>query len=513
MVGTGILAMIAVTPEREERGLARPAGSDAVIVGSLPLSWDPARIADAGSAQLVAQVFETLTVLDADAHVQPGLAEDWAVADDGLSVTFRLRPGITFSDGTPITAADVRRSWLRVLDPARASPLASLLADVDGAADRLAGRAGEDAVGISADGDSVRVSFRRPASWFPALVASPTLAVVPPGIDQVDEAGAMVGLPVSGAYTVEGLDGGEIRLRGNDAWWAGPPPLERITVLTDLGGRSPVEVFEDGAVDWTMVYQSDVPWLRYDRRLGPQLREADMFAVDFLGFDTTRPPFDDVHARRAVSMAVDWRRIAALAQPGLPVPTSILPPGIPGRSEADLLPPYDPEAARAELARSRHGPDGFPAVTLSSYGVGQELAIAQELERELGIEVAVERRPFAEHGAILGLDAPSLWTLSWSADYPHPHDFLGLLLRSDSSSNAGGWREPRFDAALDAAAATTDPDEQRRLYEEAERIMRDEAAMVPLGYVSSWALSREGLLGADTAGIGILRFGGLAWAS
>jgi oligopeptide transport system substrate-binding protein len=513
MVGTGLLAMVAVTPDREDRTFARPEASDVVVVGTVPLSWDPARIADSGSAQLVAQVFEGLTVLDADDQLRPGLADGWSVSEDGLTVTFRLRPGITFSDGSPITGHDVRRSWLRVLDPERPSPLASLLSDVRGADDRLAGRVPEDEVAITSEGDLVRVEFIRPAAWFPALVASPTLAVVPPAIDVPGAPGSVEGMAASGAYTLERQAAGEIRLRGNPAHWAGSPALERVTVLTELGGRSPVEVFEDGAVDWTHVYASDVPWLRYDTRLGPQLREMDALAVDLLGFDTTRPPFDDAHARRAIALAVDWRRIAALARPDMPVPSSIVPPGIPGRPEGDLLPPYDPGRARAELRASRYGgPEGFPSVTLSSYGVGQEAAIALELERELGIDVQVERRPFAEHSAILDRDPPDMWTLAWSADYPHPHDFLGLLLRSDSGANLGGWDDPRFDDALDAAAATTDPREQQRLYGEAERIARDEAAIVPLGYTTTWALAREGLLGADPAGVGVLRFAALAWS-
>ncbi len=71
-------------------------------------------------------------------------------------------------------------SWLRLLDPARPSPLASLLSDVVGANERLAGRAAADAVGIKADGRDVIVDFRRPSSYFPSVAASPTLAVVPP---------------------------------------------------------------------------------------------------------------------------------------------------------------------------------------------------------------------------------------------------------------------------------------------------------------------------------------------
>ena len=84
---------------------------------------------------------------------------------------------------------------------------------------------------------------------------------------------------------------------------------------------------------------------------------------------------------------------------------------------------------RAELAAAGY-PEGvgFPAVSLATYGVGPTEAIAAELEAELGIQVDVESRPFEQHSLMLDLDTPDMWTLAWSADYPHAHDFLGLLL-------------------------------------------------------------------------------------
>jgi oligopeptide transport system substrate-binding protein len=234
--------------------------------------------------------------------------------------------------------------------------------------------------------------------------------------------------------------------------------------------------------------------------------------VEYLGFDTSRPPFDDPSVRRAVSMAVDWTRLAAHDLGETPAVTTIVPPGVEARGQVDGRLPYDPEAARAELAAAGYpGGEGFPAVSLATYGIGPTAAIAQELERELGIDVAVEARSFDDHSALLDGETPALWTLAWSADYPHAHDFLGLLLRGGSSANIGGWANPAYDALIDTAAATADPAEQEALYEQAQAIVRDEAPVIPLGYSDSWALSREGLRGAAVSGVGLLRFADLAW--
>ena len=227
------------------------------------------------------------------------------------------------------------------------------------------------------------------------------------------------------------------------------------------------------------------PGICYDQRLGPQLREGGDVVLEMLGFDTSRAPFDDPAIRRAVAMAVDWERLAAIDGEA-ETPTSLLPPGMPGRDGVDRLLPHDPDAARAELAAAGHaGGAGLGPVTLATYGVGPAEAIAHEIERELGIHVVVEAWPFDDHATLLDTDTPHLWTMAWSADYPHPHDILGLLLRTGSSANEGGWSDPRFDELIDAAAATTDPTEQRDLYAEAQDIVRDEAPLIPLGYGES----------------------------
>lgn len=513
MVGAGVFAAIMATPQPDGEALARPSDSDLVVSGGAPLSWDPATISDAVSAQLLAQVYEGLTVLDAGDQVRPALASSWTVDDDGGGMVFTLRDGVTFSDGSPLGPEDVRRSWLRVIDPDRPSPLFSLLDDVAGAAAYARGEVGADQVGITAQGNSVRVDFERPAAYFPAVAAVPTLAIVPPAIDDLSR-GPVEGreFPASGPFVPLQQELGEVRLQANESYWGGPPAIDRITVLTDDGGRSNIDVFEDEAVDWTPISQADASWIRYDRRLGPQLRHTPEMSVDFLAFDTSQPPFDDVAARRAVAMAVDWRRLATLRDGAATALTSIVPPGTTGRSDGDYVLPYDPDSARAELTAAGY-PDGvgFPPVSLATYGAGPTAAIAADLERELGISVDVERRPFSEHSALLDLDPPSMWTLAWSADYPHANDFLGLLLRSGSSANVGHWSDAQYDAIIDAAAATADIDEQMSLYDEAQDIVREEVPLLPLGYGDSWSLSRDGLAGATTSGVGILRFGDLEW--
>ncbi len=513
IVAVALLALVSVTPAPTREPVARDPDAELVVVLGRPASWDPGRIDDATSAAILAQVWDGLTAFDADGALQPALASSWEVRDGGREIVFTLRPGIRFSDGSPIRAGDVVESWLRLLDPEDPAPLAWLLGDVEGARDRLAGQVGPDAVGLRADGDRVIVRMDRPARWFPAIAAAPILAVVPPALRE--GSGTPVEparLVVSGAYRPVVADGEGIVLAATGTWWGGEPPIERIRLLPGTGGRSPVELFTSGAADWVAVDRGDAAWLRWDGTLGPQLRRTSDLAVSLYVLNTRRPPFDDPLVRRAVAHAIDRQRIVTLRDPLARAATSIVPPGIPFRPDDDLGPPYDPELARAELAQAGHpGGAGLGPIVMATTGSEMDEAVAASIEEVLGIEVIREVVPFAELGDRIATDPPDLWSLDWIADYPHPQDFLGLLLETGSPTNQGGWSDARFDAALAAAAGAPDPESEAAAWREAQRIVRDEVPVIPMRYGETWALTREGLAGAQPSGLGSVRFSGLAW--
>jgi ABC-type oligopeptide transport system substrate-binding subunit len=489
-------------------------GATVRIYGGAPLTWDPAMAGETTSVTTLAQVFETLTAFDLDNQVRPALAQSWNVSDDGRRIDFQLRPGLTYSDGSPITGQDVVDSWLRLLDPARPSPLVSLLTDVAGANEYLAGTGGPDAVGLRADGATVTVELRRAASYFLAVTGSPSLGVVPPSMHgRLDGPQLPRNMVVSGAYVPTSQTDELIRLEGNPSYWAGHPPIGVVEVISDIGGGSAVSAFAAGDLDYVRIGSWDASWIRYDRALGPQLREVEDFVVHYYGFDTTRPPFDDARVRLAFAQAVDWERMTRLGD-RTPA-TSMVPEGIPGGGDADYKPPYDPAEARRLLAEAGY-PDGegFPEMPLVSHGYGFELAVSEQLEDALAIRVPVEFRDFADYLSLRETEhRPQLWNVAWSADYPHAHDFLGLLLETGSASNEGRWSNADYDALIEQAAATDDPDEQAAIYARAQEILRAEAPVVPVEWSSGWALSRTGLLGAAPSGVGYIRFAGLDWVA
>jgi ABC-type transport system substrate-binding protein len=493
-----------------------PDATAARILTGNPTTLDPALSGDAQSSALIGQFFESLTTVDASLELRPALAESWSLEGDGRRIVFRLRPDLRFSDGTPLRASDVVRSWLRVIDPDRSSPLATLLLDVAGAREYLDGSAAADDVGLTADDErgTVTVDLLRPAAEFPTIVAGPTFGVVPPGIDGLNGVRPGAGFVASGGYRPVSEDDTSLVLAANPVYWAGRPALATITLITDIGGASPVDGYERGTLDYVPVSSDDATWIAYDSRLGPQLRSAPSLSTDYYGFDVAKPPFDDVTVRQAFGAAVDWRRIARLGVPDeAMIATSMVPPGIPERSGRDTLPVHDPDKARALLADAGYpGGKGFPEVTLTTGGSPYDEAVVTELQRELGVTVRPEIMEFEPYFERLDSDPPSMWFLSWVADYPGRNDFLGVLLGTDASNNYGHWSSKDFDAALADAGATTDEARRSAAYDVAEEIVQRDVPVIPVSYGANWALSRSGLLGAAENGLGGLRLAGLAWA-
>jgi len=522
--GSGIVVAIAIAAAAlvVRAGAATPGTSEAVaaadkdtvkILLGAASTLDPAAQGDIGSAAVSAQLFESVTAFDPQLQVRPALAASWDLLDGGRRIVFHLRPGLTFSDGSALTAKDVVRSWLRILDPAHPSPLLSLMADVDGA---LAYAHGENrdpaSVKLTANGQDVEVRLTRPATDFVAIVASPTFAIVPSGIDAGPAALTPSGFVGSGAYVLSAANDTTTTLTANDHYWAGTPSIKTVE-LVDIGGRSPVAAFEAGDVDLTSIFSFDAPWISYDPTLGPQLREDESLSLNYYGFDTSRPPFNDVKVRQAFARAVDWRRLVSLVSGDTAaVATSMVPPSVPGRSDTDFLPAYDPAGARSLLAEAGYpGGAGFPETTMRTFGMPYDAAFVAEIKRELGVSLAYETMS-GDYFGRLAEDPPGIWSMGWVADYPAPNDFLGILLGTGSSNNYGRWSSAAFDAAVGDALETADPAAARAAFDRAETIVRDEAPVIPLSYNKEWKLSREGLLGASENGLGIIRMAGLAWA-
>lgn len=513
---TAVLAVVVIVGMAWHPSTAVAARNSVTILGPSAASLDPAVQSDAGSAEVVSQLFESLTAVDSNQHLQPALAANWETQAGGKRVIFHLRPGLTFSDGATLTAGDVVKSWMRVLAPANQSQLASLLDDVVGARAYREGSGPSSAVGISApSATQVQVDLANPAADFPAIASSPTLAVVPPDLDSNPSLLAPGSFVGSGAYVLSGLTDTETTLAANPHYWAGKPAINTVHLLSSTGGKTPVDMFQAGDLDYTPISVGDATWVAYDKTLGPSLRIEPSPSVEFYGFNTTKAPFNDVHVRRAFALGIDWNRSVALLSNPLTVPaTGMVPDGVPGHSATDFGPKLDLAKAKSELAAAGY-PNGvgFPKVTLVTGGGSLDGAIVRQLHDNMGIDISFEGLDWTSYNRLLLTDPPAFWEMSWVADYPGGNDFLGLLLGSGQTNNFGRWTNADFDAAISRAGSATDAASMQQALDQAQAIVADQAPVIPVDFGAGYSLAAEGLLGAFPNSQGLVRYAGLAWAS
>jgi oligopeptide transport system substrate-binding protein len=479
-------------------------------LGSEVKTLDPAFIEDASDVQLLLQLYAGLTRLDEDGEPYPSLAESWTASDDGRTYTFSLRDDLHFSDGSRLRADDVRRSWLRILDPATASTAPDVLTVISGAPERLAGGS-EGEVGIEArDATTLVVKLRHAASYFPAVAATPTAFVVPPTADGSQDWQTVDGFIGSGPYVAESMDDTRLVLKANREYVAGAPPIDEIDWITQVDDDS-VAAYADDQVDLAGISSFTASWMAFDPDFGAALHQAASLSVQYFGFDTSRPPFDDARVRRAFALALDRGRLVTLAEGtgGVPassvVPPALWPEGLPN----DL--PHHPQEARRLLDDAGYADrDDLGVITVADVGLGVDPAVAV-WRAELGARITVEGMDFGDYQRDLTRAPPQIFTINWIADYPSPHALYSLLLLPDAASNYGRWTDDKFVSLLEAASAAEGDADQAAAYETVDSYVDDQAPVIPWSYPAGWWLVRPGLRGLGNLTTGILDFGRVSW--
>jgi len=507
LVAAGVIALSTST----SGGPILAAGPALRYLGGPPGTLDPAFIGNAADVQLLLQLYAGLTRLDETGEPYPSLASGWAVSPDGLRYEFAIRSDLEFSDGDPLVAEDIRRSWLRLLDPMTEATAPDVLSVVEGASERINGDGPEGDVGIQApDDETLVVTLRQPASHFLEIVATPATFVVPDTADATptwQTPDAFVG---SGPYIVNGLDGTDLVLRANPRYVAGAPPIDEIRWVGSIDGDS-VSAFADDQFDLAQVAGSDATWIAYDADLGPRLHVAEPLTISYFGFDTTQPPFDDPRVRLAFALAIDRERLVPLSEGAEAqaaaslVPPAIWPEGFSPELEAD------PDRARELLAEAGYA-DGSELGTIVVNGNGLFVDPAVAVWREeLGVEIEIETMEF---GSFLDLfetrRSVQIFTINWIADYASPHALYALLLEPGALSNYGDWRDDEFVELLDAAAAAAE-DEVGAAYDAVEEYVVGEAPVIPWSYGETWWLVADGLRGLGNLTIGLIDFGRVSW--
>lgn len=283
--------------------------------GSEPASLDPHKVESDVEFNIISDLFEGLVNVSPAGVIQPRLAERWENKDN-LLWTFHLRPGLTWSDGTAITAQDIVWSWQRLVSPATASPYASYPGNmhIANAREIALGQKGPETLGVKALNDTtLQVTLTQPNAAFLAMLAHPSL--VP--IDKVlveryaDKWTRPEHIVTSGPYKLSQWVVNErlVAERNAKYWDNAHTVINKVTYLPISSEAADVNRYKAGEID--IVYTVPInQFAQLQKTMGDQLDVSPQLATYYYEFNTTRPPFNDARVRRALNMALDKDIIA-----------------------------------------------------------------------------------------------------------------------------------------------------------------------------------------------------------
>lgn len=467
-----------------------------------PTAIDPWRAQETEGIGVTRQLFVGLTQIGGQQRLVPGVARSWESDLTGTVWTFQLRRDVVFSNGEPVDAESFVRGVNRALDPTAATETAYHVAGVRGfdamrsaAASRLAGLSAPDPWTVVFELDRRDVEFDKKTVQ---PIFSPVPRIAGPAVNP-----SFNDWPIgNGPYLLAEpwQHGRSLTLHRNPSWF-GPAPVAdevHIDILESFTARDEEYVgFRAGRYDYAQVPGHLVAQARAEYESTGGLLERDLPGLHYLVPFCHRPPMDSVWARRAVSCAIDRRRIAAELFAGTRAPaSSLVSPWFTEVFTPGLGAPYtelDPERARTcATAAGLTGPLDLAYTTHAGHDAWVP-AVAEQLRTHLGIEVRLHAMTASELMAHrTSVDAAGLCKASWTYDYPTPGNLLYPLLHSSRTApdaegtahgdNEGRYANPLFDTAVDRARATLGEAQRAQRWQEAERIAMDDLAVIPLWY-------------------------------
>jgi oligopeptide transport system substrate-binding protein len=476
-----------------------------VPLGGEPATLDPNRASDSVSITVLTQLVRPLVYFDPELNTvaEGGLAESWEVSEDGQTVTFHLKEGLTYSDGSDIVAEDFVTSWRRLIDPRTAADYYYVMLDVAGAAEVAEADPEDDAAvdaalenfGVEAPDDSTFVvTLAHPATYFVSIA---TLWVTAP-LREDFEFGEAEGYVSSGPFVISTWEhDSQIVLDPNPEWTSGPTTGIQLEMPIIPDPAQTLAAYESDEIDLAAVPSADVPRIREDPDLSQQVVQGDVLSLEYYGFDM-RPESvfgQSLALRKAFSEAVDKQTLIDTLRQGVgTVAGSAVPPGMPGH-QPDIGLPFDLAAAESDFTA------GLEEAGVSAGDLALQLGYNTEADHEPTVEFLQEqwRTAFDVEVELVGLEWSSYLTrlnedpfdifrLGWGADYPHPNNFLTDLFTCTSGNNNMKYCNEDFDALMADAAVEPDLDTQVGIYNEAQQILVDDAPVIFISWGGRFTL-------------------------
>lgn len=454
-----------------------------------PPSLDWSKSTDTTSSMIEMNIMEGLVeynLADPNLGTAPALATEWKPSENARVWTFTLRKGVKWTDGVEFTGQHLIDGWERLLNPKTASEYSYFLFDVKNARAYNSGKVTDfSQVGIKVNGEGqLVVELEKPMAYFPMLLTHHSTWPLRKDIvekfgDKWTEAGNIVTL---GAYKLKHWDHDKnLVLERYDDYYGEKAKIKNVLAYMINEYSTALNLIDSGKLD----FQPSLPFKEL-----PQLRqksgfkEAALLSSYYYGFNTRKPPFNNLKVRKAFSHAIDRKQVTDLLAAGHAPLSSWVPKGMFGHEEDAGL-KFDPELAKKLLDEAGFKDRAkFPRVSLAFNTNENHQRVAEnvqaQIKKNLGIEVQIQNEEWKVYLSRLRTDTPSIYRMGWLADYPDPSTFMSLMT-TESENNHTGWGNKKYDQLVSEAGAVLDQEKRRTMYSEAQKILtEDEVPVFPV---------------------------------
>ncbi len=468
----GLLAFLVVF------SFSASADSDTIVIGSLAEApgLDPRLETDVYSFERINVIMEPLLSFDFDMELEPRLATGWEFSDDNMTLTFFLREGVTWHDGEPFTARDVKHTYRSIIDPESGAPNRGLYTDIDT---------------MEIDDDyTIHFQLSQPNVFLINNFAR--MGIVP---EHAAEGEEFRRSPVgTGPYQFSAWSRDDrLELTAYEDYWEGPPLINHVVFRPIPEDGTRLLAFESGEIDAYRggIVPEDIDRLDEDREF--ILHRSHDVGYNYMGFNTKREPLDNLLVRQALAHLIDRDAIVehifnGIGQPGV----SPVPAALPWYNDDVPRYHYDRERSRELLEEAGYG-EGDIELQFHVWEDSDMLRIAEIIQfeaAEIGVDLELH---VEEWGTFLSRvtqsDDYDLFLLGWSGQLD-PDRAMYRQFHTDGSFNLVYLSDPKLDELLDKGL-TVPPDSQESLdiYREAQQLVVEHCVYAFINYREELALS------------------------
>ncbi|MDM5284610.1 peptide ABC transporter substrate-binding protein [Peribacillus castrilensis] len=494
-----------------EKGSGDSSGSKVLNVNnsSEPGSLHPANAQGTHESWILEHTFEGLTKKTEEGKIVPGSAESWEISEDGLTWTFKLKDGLKWSNGDPLTANDFEYAWKYALKPETAADYAYQLYYLKGGEAYNSKKGKEEDVGVKAtDEHTLVVTLEQPTPYFLDLTSFYTFYPINKKVQEENPKWALDAKThvSNGPFKLtEWKHKESLKIEKNENYYDKDKiKLDAVNFALIEDENTAWQMYQSGELDLAYPLPVDIQGQMVNSD-DKEFKMGKELAVYYYNFNTEVKPFNNAKVRKALSMAIERKEITEnVAQGGQKPAFGVVPPGIPDASgdfqeNTGNLFKEDVAEAKKLLKEglAEEGMKELPEFSILYNTLDSHKKIAEAVQGmwrdNLGVEVTLEN---AEFQVKLDREKAGDFEISragWVGDYVDPMTFM--LWETDGAYNDAGWSNKEYDNLLKEAKSTMDPKERMDALHKAEKVMIDEMPILPVYFYTKPYMVKSNVTG------------------